>query len=361
MRTKTIAAILVICLMLAVPCVSCHAQTVYGDANRDGRVTSADARMTLRVAAGLEQNVDRTALDVNGDGGVTSADARLVLRRASRLISVFPVEYDVSNELVSESINAECGMLYDVQADRVLYNYYGSKRKSPASLTKLLTALTALKYCSPDMTVRIGDEIYLIAEDSSTCDLWIGMEMPLRSLIKAMLAASGNDAAYCVAVSVAKQLGEFETNEKAANYFIGLMNQLAQELGMKDSHFNSPDGYDAEGQYITAADLVILAKAALKNELIMQGCGARTVEAQLTNGQTVSWSNSNQMLNPGSMYYRSEVTGLKTGMTSTAGCNIIVTFKRGGKDYIAVVLGASSADARYSSAITLMDMVPNGN
>ncbi|MBQ6019173.1 MAG: D-alanyl-D-alanine carboxypeptidase [Clostridia bacterium] len=135
------------------------------------------------------------------------------------------------------------------------------------------------------------------------------------------------------------------------------MNITAKELGMKNSRLLNPDGYDAEGQYTTAEDLLLLSKAAVENELIKRVCGAYRSNAYLADGNGVTWYNTNKMLNPNDAFYRPEATGLKTGSTKAAGSCIIVSFTRSGREYIAAVLEATSDTQRYRTAAALIDSI----
>ena len=353
MNRKSVALLLSLILFI-VSSPTGFAASRIGDANGDGRITAADARIVLRVAAGLTTVSDKSLLDVDGNDIVTSSDARYILRFAAKLENAFPAEELVPAVGIGD-VNAESALLYHMNADTVLYRKNTSARIAPASLVKLLTSLTALRYCPEDTVFTVGDEIDLRGYNSSVCYLQKGWRASLKTLITGMLSSSGNDAAYCIAVNVAKQFDIFSSDAAAVQYFMNLMNAAAKEIGMTDSHFINPDGYDAEGQYTTAADLLLLAKAAVKNELIKHVCSQYRSAAYLADGGGVTWYNTNRMLNPNDAFYRPEVTGLKTGSTAAAGSCVIITFTRAGREYIAIVLGAPSDEERYKTAGILID------
>ncbi len=355
MKRKSVALLLSLILVIVfIP--TGFAASKIGDANGDGRVTAADARIVLRAAAGLAAVSDQSVFDVDGNGRVTSSDARYILRYAAKLETAFPAEELVPAVGIGD-LSAKSVILYDTGADTVLYQKNASARIAPASLVKLLTALTALRYCSEDAVFTVGDEIDLRGYNSSVCYLQKGWRASLKTLITGMLCSSGNDAAYCIAVNVAKRFDGFSSDAAAVQYFMNLMNAAAKEIGMTDSRFINPDGYDADGQYTTAEDLLLLAKAAIGNALIKRVCGEYRSIAYLADGGGVTWYNTNRMLNPNDAFYHPDVTGLKTGSTKAAGSCIIVTFTRAGKEYVAMVLDAPSDTERYKTVEKLMDIV----
>ena len=352
---KLLSVLLCIVLLLTAVTSYCVSAQRFGDTDGDGSVTAADARYVLRTAVGLESPADRSVLDVDGDAEITAYDARLVLRYSVGLERTFPVERISEEEPITANPDAECAVLYDADSDRILFCKNSTRQTAPASLVKLLTAVTALKYCSEGQVFRVGDEIDLIGYNSSVCYLQKGWDAPLKMLITGMLSSSGNDAAYCIAVNVARSLYPGISDKEAVNIFVGLMNQTAKAIGMKNSHFLNPDGYDADGQYSTAEDLLLLAKTALEYSAIRTICGKYRIEAYLANGKGVTWYKTNRMLNPNDAFYHSAVTGLKTGSTAVAGNCIIVSFNHAGSEMIAVILGAASDGERYKSVEALMD------
>lgn len=341
----------------------CFAVSVCGDADGDGSVTPADARLVLRIAVGLEPAEGiAVPLDVDLDGDVTPADARLVLRRSVGLEKLFPAEMPFTPPIEGESpdvaIDAPRALLYDATDNRLLFRKNIDEKTAPASVIKLLTALTALKYCAPDDVFTVGDEIDLIGKDSSVSDLKKGWRLTLEQLLYGMMLPSGNDAAYCVAVNVARTLGDCPDPREAVARFASLMNETTLELGMTDTCVVSPDGYDAPGQYTTARDLLTLARAALQNELLTAVCG--TFETTFTpageeNPQT--WKNTNRYLNPEDRFYDPHVFGLKGGYTEDAGCCLLSAWRVNGRDYIVLLMGLDSFNARYHLSSLLVNAV----
>ncbi len=357
MLKKWIAALCAACLLFTFAAPVWAASSL-GDADGDGTLTPEDARIVLRVSVKLDDPgayADR--MDVDGDGRIAAEDARLVLRRFVGLETRFPADTALEPPKEDVNLNVAVGapraLLYDVSGNRLLFQKNIDVRTAPASLIKLLTALTALKYCSPNQICTVGNEIDLIAEDSSVCPLQKGWQLTLEQLLHGMLMPSGNDAAYCVAANVGR-IVTGATYSQAVAYFTLMMNQTAKELGMNDTYVTTPDGYDAEGQYTTARDLLTLSRAALQNELIAGICAKSTVSYTIR-GVNVTWNSTNRYLNPADKFYDKRFYGLKGGYTDDAGVCLIAPGRQTGRDYIGIVMGVESFTDRYDMATLLLN------
>lgn len=253
------------------------------------------------------------------------------------------------------SIDAKAAILFDIETKKVLYYKNAVKAVFPASTLKLLTSLTALAWCSEDEKVTIGDEITMIAPDSTKADLKEGQVLRFRNLLEAMLLPSGNDAAYAVAAYVGrKSLKEPEASKEAAvAEFIRLMNKQAAELGVKNSCFKTPDGYDAIGQYTTAYDMGLIGMAAAKNSAITEIVKKSSSRNTFISGEDVTWDNTNKLINRYSGEYYSAAIGLKTGTSSMAGKCLISAAKEKGREVLCVIM-KSTSEGRWEDSIQLM-------
>ncbi len=254
-------------------------------------------------------------------------------------------------------LTAAAAFVYDTGEDRFLYVGGDRQEKlAPASLTKLLTAYTALSCMSPDMTVTVGDEVTWIDPWSSVAYLLPGHTLTVEMLIEGLMLPSGNDAAYTLAVAGGRELAENPQLDRKLAYalFVDEMNAQARLLGMTGTHFANPDGIDAEGHYTTMEDLVIITKAVMENELIMKYAGISQADVVFASGETVSWMNSNLLLHEDSAYYTEAAVGLKTGSTQNAGACLISLFRQGEGDYLIVgVLGSTGDTERYDDTLIL--------
>ncbi|MDD3173716.1 MAG: serine hydrolase [Herbinix sp.] len=252
-------------------------------------------------------------------------------------------------------IDAEAAILFDADTKQVLYYKNPVKAVFPASTLKLLTSIVALNWCSVDEEVTIGDEITMIASDSTRAYLKQGQILTIRNLLEGMLLPSGNDAAYAVAAYVGrKSLYNLQASkEEAVTEFVRLMNAQAKEIGVKNSCFKTPDGYDAVGQYTTAYDMGLIGIAAAGFDTITEIAHKSSSRNSFVSGEDVTWNNTNKLITRFSGKYYSPTIGLKTGTSTMAGRCIITAAKKDGKEVICAIMD-STAVGRWEDAIALM-------
>ena len=230
-------------------------------------------------------------------------------------------------------------------------------RISIASTTKLLTAAVALKYLKPDTILTAGSELGMIDPQSTVCYIYYGCEIPLSDLLAGLLLPSGNDAAYVIAANVARaqQPDKQMTDKEAIEHFCRLMNDFAQELGMTDSHFSTPDGWDDPQHYSTAADMAKLAEYVLTVPEICEIMKTAYKTVYFSAGGYATWTNSNYFVIPESKYYSPDALGMKTGTTEKAGYCLISAFKRNSKTYIVLAMGCKDDLDRYDLTQKLLE------
>lgn len=262
------------------------------------------------------------------------------------------------------TVSAERAFLYDADTDRLIWSKGElDSRLYPASLTKLWTVLVALNYVSPDTRVTVGDEVSLIAADSSKAGITKGMRVDVEDLIYAMLLPSGNDAAYALAAACGRAIvGQDDlSGRRAVDIFVERMNEHAMQEGMTDSHFTNPDGYHDADHYTTSADMIKIVKMSLESELIVDICSTASIDVSVEDGTTLSLKNSNLLVNENSKYYLPEAIGLKTGHTKRAGYCLVAAAKFDGRTVVAAVFGGENVYSRFDDAITLFDAIRDQN
>lgn len=245
--------------------------------------------------------------------------------------------------------------------DELIYNFIKGtpdEKIYPASITKLLTAYVALRFLIPDETIVVGDVIDKIAADSSRADLKKGDVLTVEQLIAALLLPSGNDAAYILAEAAGQEAEADDSlkGDAAISIFMREMNGQAKLFGMTNTNFTNPDGYHDDNHYTTMADLVKLVQHVTENEIIMKY--AKTSEMKMTLGEnTLTWTNTNKLIDPASVYYCPYVTGLKTGQTEPAGCCLISTFQIDEVIWTVGVFGCPTRDSRFEDTLQLLNEV----
>lgn len=186
--------------------------------------------------------------------------------------------------------------------------------RAPASLTKLLTALVVLdSNWQPDAVLSVSHDAAHTKQPR--VGLHTGEGIRADEALTAMLMHSANDACLVLAEHAAGSLAAFAAR----------MNARAAELGMRDSHFVHPCGFDADGQYSTVNDLLRLAKAAHADPRIAQITAQEQATVSTTSGRQLAFRNTNQLLGR-----VNGVLGLKTGYTSQAGHCLIAVVEQSG-------------------------------
>ena len=210
------------------------------------------------------------------------------------------------------SIKASALYLVELKSGRVLLEKDASRRLPPASLTKIMTALVALESAPLQEVVKI-DRRALVHH--SSYNFRSGEKFLLRDLLTAMLVASANDACEAVAWHIGG-------DDKR---FVVMMNERADKLGLKNTHFANPCGFDAPEHYSTAADLATLTEQALQQPFFSMMVRTLVRDIATVDGsRQLSVHSSNELL------VDPDVTGVKTGYTSKAGrCLIASMFKDG--------------------------------
>jgi D-alanyl-D-alanine carboxypeptidase (penicillin-binding protein 5/6) len=170
-----------------------------------------------------------------------------------------------------------------------------------------------------------------------------------------MLLPSGNDAAYAIAAYVGKKSqNDFSiTKEEAVARFIDMMNEKARALGVKNSVFKTPDGYDAIGQYTTAYDMGLIGCAAANNETIIDITQKSKSRNIFVSGEDVTWNSTNKLISQYSGQYFPPAIGLKTGTSTMAGRCLVAAAEKDGKKVVCVIMDSSAA-GRWEDAIVLL-------
>lgn len=227
--------------------------------------------------------------------------------------------------------------LFDINKCEVLYAKDVHERLAPASLTKVLTALVALKYGNTEDIITCTSEVTNIDYDATKIGLKPGDRLTLNQALHALLINSANDAAIAIAEHIA---GSVEA-------FSDMMNREALALGATNSHFINPHGLTNNDHYTTAYDLYLIMNAAIKystfNEIIQLTEYESVYNDSTGKEKSMSFKTTNLFLRGDySAPERVTVIGGKTGTTNAAGnCLILVVKDAGGNPYVGVILRAS--------------------
>ncbi len=220
------------------------------------------------------------------------------------------------------SVSAESAVLINAENGEIYFEKNAEKILPMASTTKIMTALVALENTDPQDTVIIDRRA--VGVEGSSVYLTDGELLTMEDLLYCLLLASANDAAEAIAFEVG---GSIEG-------FAALMNKKANELGLKNTHFDNPHGLDSENHYTSAYDLAVISAHALENPSFYKIASTYKKNIQCEVG-TRYLINHNKLLRS----YEGCI-GVKTGFTKRSGRCLVSAAERNGLRLVAVTLNA---------------------
>ncbi len=238
-------------------------------------------------------------------------------------------------------INSTSFILMEADTGTIVIEQNADEKLPMASITKLMVLLIAddlVKQGKLALDDIITGTATAKATPGSRVYLDEGEEMTLEEILKCISIPSANDAAVALAEHISGSESEF----------VKLMNAKAQQMGLKNTHYVTASGLDAEGHYSTARDIAKLSKEIVQNRPLIMEHAVMTEET--IRGGSFPLINTNNLV---SNY--EYATGLKTGTTDNAGYCLTATAEKNGVKLIAVLLGADSSPKRFSDAKTLFN------
>ena len=220
--------------------------------------------------------------------------------------------------------SAASAIVINARTRTVVYAKNAHEKRAMASTTKIMTALLLAECATPQKRVTVTRE--MVAVEGSSMGLGVGDIVTYNDLLYGILLPSGNDAANTAAISIGGSIEKFAE----------LMNNRAAELGLKNTHFVTPSGLDADTHYTTAYDLAILASFALENDDFRKAASTKSIVLEY-GGQKRYLANHNKMLRT----YEGAI-GVKTGFTSKAGRCLVSATENDGLILVCVTLNAPS-------------------
>ncbi|ENZ8257376.1 D-alanyl-D-alanine carboxypeptidase DacA [Escherichia coli] len=238
-------------------------------------------------------------------------------------------------------IDAESYILIDYNSGKVLAEQNADVRRDPASLTKMMTSYVigqAMK--AGKFIVTIGNDAWAtgnpVFKGSSLMFLKPGMQVPVSQLIRGINLQSGNDA--CVAMA------DFAAGSQDA--FVGLMNSYVNALGLKNTHFQTVHGLDADGQYSSARDMALIGQALIRDV---------PNEYSIYKEKEFTFNGIRQLNRNGLLWDNSlNVDGIKTGHTDKAGYNLVASATEGQMRLISAVMGGRTFKGREAESKKLL-------
>ncbi len=232
------------------------------------------------------------------------------------------------------AVEAGAAVLMDADTGQVLYGKEERRRMQPASLTKIMTTLLALRRGDLTEAVTMPAQAMDRMWESTTVGLRVGERTTMEELLYAMMLPSANDAANAVAIHLAGSLEEF----------VGWMNGAASDLGLEDTHFQNAHGLPDRRHYTTAYDMAQITRAALEDPRFAQIAGAASHTIPATNkSRARGLSHLSKMVVPGAASYYPGAIAAKTGWTSSAGNCLMTAARREDRTLIVIILDSDYA------------------
>ena len=237
------------------------------------------------------------------------------------------------------SIAAKAYILMDHNSGIILAANNENEKRSPASLTKLMTSYVVFKrlkeeFITLDDEVKISEKAWRTGGSKSFIE--VGKMIKLEDLLKGMIIQSGNDASVALAEHVAGSEGTF----------VLFMNDYAQQIGMENTRFENASGLPHDDQYTTAKDMALLSSAMIRDFPVYY----KWYSQKEFTYNNITQTNRNKLL-----FTDSTVDGLKTGWTQKAGYCLVTSANRVDMRLISVVLGSDSPAIRTSETEKLLD------
>ena len=219
-----------------------------------------------------------------------------------------------------QAVSARNAIMIDAKSGRVLFEKNPDKQSLIASTTKIMTGLIICEQCNVLDRMRIPKEA--VGIEGSSMYLKEGEVLTIQELLYGLMLQSGNDAAVALAIY----------GGGTVEGFVELMNDKARSLGLRNTHFENPNGLDSPGHYSTARDLAVLSAYAMENPIFAKTVSTKQVrigERFLTNHNKLLWQVDG-------------AEGIKTGYTKAAGRILVSSTQRDDRRVIVVTINAPS-------------------
>lgn len=263
------------------------------------------------------------------------------------LLGVLPLQVSAKSAAVPQQPSlapqAKSVILMDAASGTVIFERHSHAKLPPASITKVMTMLLIVEAIDEDV-IQWKDKVttseYAASMGGSQIFLNPGEEMTVEEMLKGIAMASGNDASVAMAEKIAGTEAEF----------VRLMNERAQQLGMKNTHFSNCNGLPADNHYTTAYDIAIMSRELLKHDEITKFTGAYQDYLRKDSEEPFWLVNTNKLVR-----FYAGADGLKTGFTTEAKFCLTGTAKRDGMRVVAVVMGEPNTTTRNAEVAQLFD------
>ncbi len=335
------------------------------DRKENGEITTVDNSQETTVCETTAGATQETTVDATtADGSditteVTTTESKTETEPVGTTEETVP---DVTPGTVSDaitSISASDAFVYNVNSGELLGIKGEGVNISPASITKLLTSLYALHAAPPDLVISPKtEELSLVGKNSSIAYIKTYHKLTVSQLIQGMLMPSGNDAAYALAAGIGRYIANDPnlSGKEAVELFMKGLNEYASEIGCNGTYFSVPDGLAYTDHYTSVHDLIIIGKLAVNNPIISKYAKTVSEKVYYVSSHSITWKNSNLLIDPKSEYYSPYVNGLKTGSLKN-NYSIYVSAVINDNTYLMGIFGSPTKDGRYDDAHVIINAI----
>lgn len=228
------------------------------------------------------------------------------------------------------NITSKSAILYNMNEEKILYQLKSDEKLQIASLTKIMTVITAIENNDDlEKKVEITKEMLKGIEEYTQVGFKVGDTPTIKDLLYGSMLPSGADAVNALAISTSGSISKF----------VDLMNEEASKLKLKNTHFDNPVGMDSDDNYSTTSDIAKLLIYSLKNKTFKEVFMAKEYKIDAIN-KTVKTTLTSYSRSYGLDV--SNITGAKSGFTDGAGLCLASTATIDNVDYLLITLGAST-------------------
>lgn len=228
------------------------------------------------------------------------------------------------------NITSKSAILYNMNEEKILYQLKSDEKLQIASLTKIMTVITAIENNNDlEKKVEITKEMLKGIEEYTQVGFKVGDTPTIKDLLYGSMLPSGADAVNALAISTSGSISKF----------VDLMNEEASKLKLKNTHFDNPVGMDSDNNYSTTSDIAKLLIYSLKNKTFKEVFTAKEYKIDVIN-KTVKTTLTSYSRSYGLDV--SNITGAKSGFTDGAGLCLASTATIDNVDYLLITLGAST-------------------
>lgn len=322
----------------------------------------------LRRIGGLSCVIFVTALLISGCGSSYSipfqnvindssygiaASTSLTAARGSGFASDLCIVDGDTGDIDPSLADSAAGLLLDLNNRSVLFSRNAFTQMYPASMTKVMTAIVALKNSSSDTVITAGDDVTDLEYGAQAAGISPGDTMTMDQALHLLLIYSANDAAIVIADSVAGSV----------DAFTDMMNEEADALGATGTHFTNANGLQDENLYTTPYDMYLIFNEALNYDLFREIINIQSYDTIIHDSsgaeKEMHYNSTNLYLN-GQKTAPTGITivGGKTGTTAAAGhCLVLLARDSAGNPYIGLIMRATDQDTMYNDMNAMLNLI----